>query len=251
MMVKMESELQRIGLNGYEAKVYLALVRSGPLTGKLLSEKSTVPQSKIYEVLYRLADKKFVSILEVRPRSFKAIDPTIAIPHFLRAKKEELEKWEKEITEEIGKEKRVVAEKTEELITVYRGEKNTHPLVLNKFVTAQKYIKEMITFEYIPASVEREIKKSLGRGVKIKMLATMKNRENVLLIKKIKKLGVKVKYYPIQELRFSIKDGVESYQMIVNPKNLLDRISLVIESTEFTKAIEHYFDYLWRKAELV
>ncbi len=109
----------------------------------------------------------------------------------------------------------------------------------------------MITFEYLPAAVEREIKKSIERGVNIKMLATLKNKETIKIMRRIKKRGVEVKYYPIKEIRFAIKDGVESYQMIVNPKNLLDRVSIVIESIELTKALEHYFDYLWRKAELI
>ncbi len=245
----MEQDLLKIGLGQYEAKVYLALIRYGSMSGGALSKKSGVPQSKIYEVLYKLAGKKFVSVLEVRPRLFKAIDPEIAIPHFLQSKKEELERLEKDIPEKIKKESRVVEEKTEELITIYRGEKNTHPLVLNKFITAQKYLKEMFTFEYIPTSVEREIKKCIQRGIHIKMLATLKNRDNIKAMRRIKKIGVEVRYYPINEIRFAIKDGVESYQMIVNQKNLLDRISIVIESMELTKALEHYFDYLWKKAK--
>ncbi len=80
----MEQDLLKIGLSQYEAKAYLALIRSGSVNGGTLSKKSGVPQSKIYEVLYKLAHKKFVSILEVRPRLFKAIKPEIAIPHFLR-----------------------------------------------------------------------------------------------------------------------------------------------------------------------
>lgn len=245
----MEQDLLKIGLTQYEAKTYLSLLKSGSVKGSTLSKKSGVPHSKIYEVMYKLADKKFVSVLEVRPRLFKAISPEIAIPHFLRSKKEELERLEKEIPLKLKLEAVKVEPKSEELITVYRGEKNTHPLVLNKFITAQKYLKEMFTFEYVPAAVEREIKKSMERGVHIKMIATLKNKESVKMIRRIKKMGAEVRYYPLNEIRFAIKDGVESYQMIVNQKNLLDRISIVIESIELTKALEHYFDYLWKKAK--
>lgn len=107
----------------------------------------------------------------------------------------------------------------------------------------------MFTFEYMPSSVLREIRKCIERDVKISMLATKKDEENIKLIRKIKKLGVDVRYYPVQEIRLAIKDGIESYQMIVNPKNLLDRVSIVIESSELTKALEHYFDYVWKKAK--
>ena len=109
----------------------------------------------------------------------------------------------------------------------------------------------MFTFEYMPNSVLREIIKCIGRGIKIYMLATKKNEDNIKLIRKIKKLGVEVRYFPVKEIRLAIKDGIESYQMIVNPKNMLDRVSIVIESNELTKALEHYFDYLWKKAEII
>lgn len=245
------AELGRLGLSEYEIKAYIALVRHGSLNGKNLSKLSTVPQSKIYEVLYRLAEKKFVSVLDVKPKVFAAIRPKIAITGFLRAKREELEALEKEIPEKIEGIKRIGEPKTDELITVYRGRKNTHPLVVHKFVTAQKYVKDMFTFEYLPASVLREIKKCIERGVKIYMLATSRSDENIKLMRKVRQLGVQVRYYPVREIRLAIKDGTESYQMIVNPRDFMDRVSVVIESLELTRALEHYFDYLWSKAKPV
>ncbi len=247
----MEHELKKIGLGEYEAKVYIALIRNGSLEGNQLSKLSGVPQSKIYSVLYRLEEKKFVSILNVSPKIFKAIDPKIAVINHLEKKKEEIEKLERDIPKSLENLEKIKSIKTEELITVYRGRKNTHPIILNKFVTAKKYIKEMITFEYIPASIIREIKNCIERGVKIQMLATKKNKENTKLIRQIKKIGVEVKYYPINEIRLSIKDGVESNQMVVNPNDLIDRVSIVIESIELTKALEHYFDHVWKKAETI
>lgn len=247
----MEQELKKLGLGEYESKVYLTLVRYGSLEGRKLSKLSSVPQSKIYEVLYKLAEKKFVSILEVKPKLFKAIEPRAAIKNFLLSKKQEIETLERTIPNKLKSLKKFAELQTGELITVYRGEKNTHPLVINKFITAQKYVKDMFTFEYMPNSVLREIIKCIERGVKIYMLATKKDEDNIKLIRKIKKLGAEVKYFPVKEIRLAIKDGIESYQMIVNPKNMLDRVSIVIESNELTKALEHYFDYLWKKAEII
>ena len=247
----MEQELRKLGLSEYESKVYLTLVRYGSLEGRKLSKLSSVPQSKIYEVLYRLAEKKFVLILEVKPKLFKAIEPRTAIKNFLLSKKQEIETLGRTIPNKLKSLKKFVEPQTSELITVYRGEKNTHPLVINKFITAKKYVKDMFTFEYMPNSVLREVIKCIEKGVKIYMLATKKDEDNIKLIRKIKKLGVEVRYFPVKAIRLAIKDGVESYQMIVNPKNMLDRVSIVIESNELTKALEHYFDYLWQKAKII
>ncbi|MBI2549464.1 TrmB family transcriptional regulator [Candidatus Woesearchaeota archaeon] len=246
----MNEELKKIGLSEYEIKVYLTLLDYSSLTGSKLAKLSSVPQSKIYDTLYKLSNKNFVSILEVRPKIFKAVEPGLALKSYLRFKKEELEQFEimlpKKISARVWKKSQP---KTEELITVYRGRKETHPLVIHRFQAANKYVKDMLTFDYVPASVQREIKKCIQRGVNIYMLATQKEKGNLKLIREVKKLGVHVRYYPVTELRLGIIDGKESCQMIVNPKDLLDRVSLIIESRELTKALEHYFDYVWKKAE--
>lgn len=47
--------LQQVGLNKYEAEAYTTLLAEGPLTGYELGKRSTVPLSRSYEVLERLA----------------------------------------------------------------------------------------------------------------------------------------------------------------------------------------------------
>ncbi|MEA3336198.1 MAG: helix-turn-helix domain-containing protein [Chloroflexota bacterium] len=46
--------LQNLGFSEYEAKAYVALLRSNPATGYLVSKESGVPRSMIYEVLNKL-----------------------------------------------------------------------------------------------------------------------------------------------------------------------------------------------------
>ena len=57
----MLAQLQKLGLSGYEAKVYTALISAdGPLTGYEVAKKSGVPRSTVYEVLGNLAAKGIV-----------------------------------------------------------------------------------------------------------------------------------------------------------------------------------------------
>ena len=47
--------LQQLGLSGYEAKAYTALVQAGePLNGYEVAKRSGVPRSTVYEVLGKL-----------------------------------------------------------------------------------------------------------------------------------------------------------------------------------------------------
>ena len=62
------SELQRLGLSGYEAKVYVALVAAGePLGGYEVAKRSGVPRSAVYEALSKLTARS--AAYEVRAGS--------------------------------------------------------------------------------------------------------------------------------------------------------------------------------------
>lgn len=52
------AELQRLGMSGYEAKAYLALVAAGvPLNGYEVAKRSGVPRSTVYETLNKLVTR--------------------------------------------------------------------------------------------------------------------------------------------------------------------------------------------------
>lgn len=50
-------KLHQLGFSEYEAKTYIALLKSNPVTGYELSKNSGVPRSMIYQTLQRLMDK--------------------------------------------------------------------------------------------------------------------------------------------------------------------------------------------------
>jgi sugar-specific transcriptional regulator TrmB len=52
---EVEASLRELGYSQYEARIYLGLLRHGPLNGNELSKRSGVPSSKVYAVLDKLA----------------------------------------------------------------------------------------------------------------------------------------------------------------------------------------------------
>lgn len=56
--------LNRLGFTQYEARAYTALLKSPRITGYELSKRSGIPQSKIYEVLEKLAQKQLIVSVE-------------------------------------------------------------------------------------------------------------------------------------------------------------------------------------------
>lgn len=59
-MEKIIEQMKQLGLTEYEVKAYLALLEEHPVNGYVLSKKSGVPRSRIYEVLDGLTKKQVV-----------------------------------------------------------------------------------------------------------------------------------------------------------------------------------------------
>lgn len=72
-------DLSELGLNGYEAAVYLALLGRSGLTPTELSARAKVPRQRIYDILDTLANKGLCSSRDTTPKTFFAVDPTLAL----------------------------------------------------------------------------------------------------------------------------------------------------------------------------
>ena len=71
--------LQKLGLTLYGAKVYAALVSTGPTNATMLAREAEVPRTKIYETLKRLEDEKWVIVEKGRPSIYTPVYPREAI----------------------------------------------------------------------------------------------------------------------------------------------------------------------------
>lgn len=91
-------EFEKIGLTSGEAKVYLALLKSGSSTTGPLVDLSGVSRSKIYHILGRLIEKGLVTyILESQTKYFQATDPSRLLS-YLASRAQELEEHRRLVT---------------------------------------------------------------------------------------------------------------------------------------------------------
>jgi len=84
-------ELEDVGLNMYERKIYSALLGRGVSTAGELSEMTNVPRSRAYDVLESLADKGFTVIKSSKPMEYVAIPPKQAVENIKKQHRQELE----------------------------------------------------------------------------------------------------------------------------------------------------------------
>lgn len=74
--------LRHIGLNTYEAKVYLALLKHHPATGYEISKNANVPQARAYDTLKALETQKMVVVTGGKPTTYIPVPPEEILNRF-------------------------------------------------------------------------------------------------------------------------------------------------------------------------
>ena len=75
-----ESNLERIGLSGTAAKVYLACIELGRVPVSRIVARTTLPKATVYDALERLESEGLIEISrQLRNRVVTAVDPSVLI----------------------------------------------------------------------------------------------------------------------------------------------------------------------------
>lgn len=172
--------LQDIGLNAYEAAVYLSLLKYGVSEANILCRDAEVPYGKIYTILEALARKGFVEIQASRPKKFRMVDPAIALDSFFEKREIESEREMVVLKNYIEETKQALRSvptqklKDEVFWTTAITESEIEKLVLSIYGEVKKSVRA-IPFPIILPNVSNllpEILKAIDCGVKIKLLIT-------------------------------------------------------------------------------
>ena len=83
-MEKLIDNLKELGLNTYESKVYIALLKKNPATGYEISKIANIPQARTYDTLKALASKKIVVATNSKPVEYSPIKPKELTKRFKR-----------------------------------------------------------------------------------------------------------------------------------------------------------------------
>jgi HTH-type transcriptional regulator, sugar sensing transcriptional regulator len=89
--------LKELGLNSYEAKVYLALLKKYPATGYEVSQLANIPQSRAYDTLKALEQKNIATSFNGKPVTYTPIKPTELTKRYKRKINSTIEYLEKNL----------------------------------------------------------------------------------------------------------------------------------------------------------
>ena len=242
------SDLEKIGLNSNEARVYLDLLRKGKATASELVKSLGTHRSIVYDNLEKLIEKGIVSfIIDGTKKRFIA-EKHDALISFLENQKEKIDN-SIELTHKLIPEinKIVDTNESNEDATIFRGIKGI-----------KKILYEVIkSKEYWCIGLTNESVKMLGETFWINYtLKRRKNscKENILLNPDFEDVfGIKddsiSKYRRLPEDFKQVTETMifgNKAAIIVYGKNPL---GLLIQDSQMSKMFKNQFDFLWKIAK--
>ena len=153
--------LKEIGLNSYEAKVYVALLKKYPATGYEVAKLADIPQSRAYDTLKALENLKIVTSNSDKPQTYTPIKPKELTKRFRRKIESNLDFLEKKLPD-------VKTDYNEPILPVVNSLE-----IRNKIIEIIKSAKQDIYIEIWSADfkyIEKHLFDAYNRGLDIKIV---------------------------------------------------------------------------------
>ena len=246
---EIELQLEEIGLNKSEIKVYLALLKMGASsTGPIINESQTA-NSKIYEVMEKLIQKGLAShFTKGGVKYYKAASPKMIL-EYLKEKKENIEDQEFKIKKLLPLLLQVQNEKTDEKeATIFTGSKGIKTAFTNLVdeLSSKDEIHIMGVYEFgetfLPlAKYFQKIRSN--KNIKVKYLINSS----------AKRIAKEFHKYPPIEIRFMPEDIFTPAIFIIYSDKVIINLAkemtfFVIKSKSAKEAFDQYFQLMWKSA---
>jgi len=231
-----QEKLQKAGLTGNEAKVYLELLKQGELSANELAKKLSLDRTLTYTILNHLIKKGMSSyVLKDNKKLFKAESPE----NLLNPIKEK-EVLIVDLVTQLSKIKKI--KDTPYEIRVYEGKEGLR--TFNKLLFKQKEISSFgatgRAYDYFYEN-QALVKELTKRGFDARVITSPKYREHTMT--KVKR--VKTKYLDIKsEATTSIFDEYVSIHILTQSP-----LIILIKNKEIAESYKSHFEILWKSAK--
>ncbi len=160
-MDKIIESLKELGLNTYEAKVYVALLKQYPATGYEVSKIADIPQSRTYDTLKVLTQKQIVTSSPDKPVTYSPIKPSELTKRYKRKMTNNIEFLDKHLPN--------VKEDYLEPIMSISGDIKTHEKLVEIIKNAKKEIYLEIWSQDFK-KIEQDLLDAYNRNVEIRIV---------------------------------------------------------------------------------
>jgi HTH-type transcriptional regulator, sugar sensing transcriptional regulator len=245
--------LKNLGFTDYFTNIYVSLLEIGELNAHELSKQTSVPYSRIYEVLNEMVKRKIITKLEGRPSTFIGNDPSEV---FFKMKKNLESNFEQNMQSSLPFLKDLFGEKVtakQEQMTIYEGNRASIDHFRNIMNGTNRSIFAVIkNMNEIFPTIKMNFDFLRAKGIQVKIILEdrFRNRKFTDIIRKYGE----IRFYPEIYHGFLISDEKTGFQLLKSKYNIANpkEIEYAIFSSTATSYIQflmELFGRFWEIAE--
>lgn len=244
------STLQKLGLTYYEAKAYLALMRTGVTKPSVIVEESGIPRTKIYGTLKKLEEDNWITIEKGRPSVITPKYPK----EIIEAKKASFDSEVDSLSNELSMSYDNLMSNEIPKVRILHSIDNIAQLTGEMLERAEKRIMFMGSL-YSPNEmgiIKKQMLKAKQRGVSVRIITVpnikLKNGE-INIIKDLSEMTDDIKIghpYFIKSVMVDDREILLTLSQVKDELPDLDNmIAIWIPDSSFTSYMASVFDMDW------
>jgi len=255
------SELEEIlDLDELEAKVYLNLLRAGPITASALAKELDIDRARMYRTVDKLVSRNIISTTLSSPKLCIATDPQDALKLALRKKEDEVNRIKKGgeiIIEKINSEITTKQGTNVPTFRVVQGRNNIYADIAQLIENSSDIVYISTTLEDISRMYHSAIPEKImiceKKGGKVRLLVELDDPKLIPFVKrfnasetKICKLPSKGRMVVQKDKQMIMSDSATASQTSTNSES---DFSLCTNSSEMVNNIHSLCSLLWETAQ--
>jgi sugar-specific transcriptional regulator TrmB len=214
--------LKQVGLTSYESEAYLALLSSSTMTAEEISEKTSIPITRVYDTLEQLMQKGFAKIIQGRPKRFHALSPEQAKREYMNHLRQGFETELRTVDETLRHLQRQVEPlyveshlqvKAEELLEPLSDLRSMEKKTIDYVKQAEdEVLVSTALFSWLP-KIKPALREAAHRGARVRVLMQVHESQVGNSLGELAKLGVQIRespdpWHPVRGTLIDSKDLV-------------------------------------------
>ena len=255
---KLAIELKEtLDLDELESKIYLSLLRTGPITASALAKDLSIDRARMYRTVDKLVDRNIISTTLSSPKLCIAVEPEKALKIALEKKEEEIKKIKKSgeaIVDKINNEITTNQGTNIPTLRIVQGRSNIYTDIAQMIENCTDTIYLATTLEDISkmyhSIIPEKIKICEKNGGKVLLLVDVDDMEMISFVKRFNATETKVCKLPSQGRIAVQKDK----QMIMSDSSQASSnsdtdFSLSTNAKDMISNIENLCRFLWKSSK--
>ncbi len=240
-----------------ESKIYLSLLRTGPITASALAKDLNIDRARMYRTVDKLVDRNIISTTLSSPKLCIAVEPEKALRLALEKKEEEIKKIKKSgeaIIDKINSEISTNQGTNIPTLRIIQGRANIYSDIAQMIENCTDTVFIATTLEDISkmyhSTIPEKIKICEKNGGKVALLVEIENIEMISFVKRFNatetrvcKLPSKGRIVVLKEKQMIMSDSTQT------ASNSESDFSLSTNAKDMVSNIDNLCRLLWKSAK--